>query len=830
MNVNNPKQLGGKALGLKRLQQLGVSVPNWLIVHSYQEWLQGNRDLLCKTFGSCYKKKRFAVRSSASIEDGAVNSFAGMFHTELNVDFKELDKAIKHVFNSVNNDNVKAYLSSIKSNEPPKMNVVIQEFIEVDVCGVAFGANPINGKINEKVINSTWGMGEGLVNGDLIADSFFIKDEKVTQKISLKKDCYVSDKSKGIYKTSVPEEKQNQASLNSTQVKEINDLLILLEEKLGSPQDVEFGYKNNQLYLFQTRPITPTKKNSEDYIIWDNSNIVESYPGVTTPLTFSFITKMYQQVYSQFASLMGVAPTVIRANENVFKNTLGLVRGRVYYNLRSWYQMLALVPGFSINAEFMEGMMGVKERFELDNQYRLSTGYAWLRTVVMIVKMIMLQLRLPVIRNKFQEYLNVKLSLYNTTNYSSLNAKEIASNYRQLEKDLLLEWKAPLINDFFSMIWFGMLQKLCVKHFPNQPNIHNDLLCGSNDIISVEPIRMCMEMASCVQQNIELNKLFIGSKPNEIVNQIQKNEYPEFESLFNQYLEKFGHRCIGELKLESVSFHQDPSQLIMVVQQYVLQGLASQKHEQNSKLEIDIRKKAELRVKNKLGKRSVKSWWFSVVLNQARQMVSNRENLRFERTRAFGVVRAMFNGIGNYWHTQGLLKKPNDVFYIDLSELLNLAENELKPNCKKIEIVKKTLQEFKNQQKPSDRFYTYGHNFSDEYIFSEEKIDKIEGDLSGTGCSPGIVESEVILVNRPGDLKSLNGKILVATSTDPGWVTLFPSASGILVERGSLLSHSAIVAREMGIPCIVAVSGLMQSLKSGQKVKMDGSTGLIQLL
>jgi len=212
----------------------------------------------------------------------------------------------------------------------------------------------------------------------------------------------------------------------------------------------------------------------------------------------------------------------------------------------------------------------------------------------------------------------------------------------------------------------------------------------------------------------------------------------------------------------------------------------------------------------------------------ARRHVSNRENLRYERTRAYGVVRKMFSAIGNKLLAQKHIDDLKSVFYLNLDELINLDKN-----LDSISEIKRRQAEFAayaQQAVPKERFYTYGRNFEDKYIFSEDKIEPIKGDLQGIGCSPGQIIAKVRLIEDPTEVESLDGDILVTRSTDPGWVTLFPSASAIIVERGSLLSHSAIVSREMGIPCIVSVDGLMRSLKSGDKVLMDGSTGTINIL
>ena len=105
-----------------------------------------------------------------------------------------------------------------------------------------------------------------------------------------------------------------------------------------------------------------------------------------------------------------------------------------------------------------------------------------------------------------------------------------------------------------------------------------------------------------------------------------------------------------------------------------------------------------------------------------------------------------------------------------------------------------------------------------------------ERTLRGIGCSPGVVEGELHVIMRPDDDLAVNGKILTTLRTDPGWAPLFPSAAGLLIERGSTLSHSAVLAREFGIPCVVGVPGLLERVCHGDRVRLDGATGVVELL
>lgn len=840
--------IGGKAKNLLKLEELGIRVPEWLVLpqeHLLEQTadvpaaqLADKRDLELKVdktiiaeiaqfFGADFKDQTFAVRSSAIDEDGLQFSFAGQFESHLHVGPEDLAHKIEAVWRSAFSERLIAYRKKNNLELRFGIAVIVQRMVDSDVSGVAFGANPLNGDRKTKIINAVFGLGEGLVSGDLNADSYTLKAGKTEAALTKKTHQYKRNSDGGIHKVGVPENLQDLNSLQPELIAEIATILDDLDEALGHPQDIEFAIENQQLYLTQTRPITTLKEAEGEYILWDNSNIVESYPGITTPLTFSFILKMYDRVYRQFSGLMGVSDQKIEKHAHVFAHTLGLVRGRVYYNLLSWYKMLAMLPGYSINAENMERMMGVKERFELEEEYTMTKGLARLRLLFMGLKMIFIQAMLGRSRKQFLKHLNRVMTEYQQINFQKLSAKEIITHYRKFESSLLLKWKAPLINDFFAMIWFGLLEKQSHQLCPEEPNLHNDLLCGSQDIISVEPIHRSMNIARSISQNEEAKRFFTENSADMIWAQLQKGLHPKIKQEIDAYIFKFGERCIGELKLESWSYSQKPQLFVKLIKTYVEQGITDRVAKPG--LEDNIRRNAEQKVFEALRGRIFKKQWFKLILHMTRKLVSNRENLRFERTRGFGMVRRMFSALGHRWEQEAYLEDERDIFYLTLEELLQQENQawqaELKPL---IAARKEEFARFRKEEKPMERFYTYGYEFKDEYIYSTDKLEAAQSDLKGIGCCPGVVESAVRVVHDPTEIDSLNGAILVTSSTDPGWVTLFPTASAIIVERGSLLSHSAIVSREMGIPCIVGVTGLLRSLKSGDMVRMDGSSGLIK--
>lgn len=854
------RTIGGKARNLYRLKEIGMNVPKWIVIpqetfadlipqtiktesaESIAAFIRNYSipDSFIDRIVSCFQPDTFfAVRSSAPEEDGAEFSFAGMFESFLFVTKETLAEKIKLVWCSAFSERVTRYRINNQLNASAGISVIVQEMIHADSAGVAFGINPVNGDRKSRLISAVYGLGEGLVSGELNADHFTIKDNKIEAQLALKTERIVYDtqNKRGIRKVKVDEAKQQNACLTTDQIYTLIEIVNKCGKAYGKPQDIEFAVKHNTIYLLQSRPITnlsgiPDKQS--DYILWDNSNIIESYPGVTTPLTFSFISKSYEGAYKLFVAYMGVDKKVIKEQEHVFSNTLGLINGRVYYNLKTWYHMLAMLPGYSINARFMEKMMGVKERFDVPSTYALSKSAAWWRVVRMVFKMYIRFITLPGKREAFMQLLQTTISTYKKIKYEEKNINELIQLYLDFEKKLLNEWKAPLLNDFFAMIWFGLLQKRCEKyHISKNPNIHNDLLCGSNDIISVQPIHRTVAIAVMVSEDEELKQLFSSHNEQTVWNILSNNRGEKHVSLkreIEQYIEDFGERCIGELKLETISYTQDPSRFIKIIQSYVNNTITTQTIA--GKAEEEIRKKAEQELNNALKGKPLKKWRLKQTLKKARILVSSRENLRYERTRAFGIVREIFSELGKKLYAESLIGHPRDIFFLSIEEILAYVEGRsINKNINAlIELRKIEFKTFEQQQTPSERFASYGPVYHANDFFDTGKMEIKTGDLKGIGCCPGIVRGNVKVILDPNEVTSLQGEILVTSSTDPGWVSLFPGASAILVERGSLLSHSAIVSREMGKPCIVSITGLLRTLKTGDVIEMDGSTGIIKII
>jgi phosphohistidine swiveling domain-containing protein len=844
------QNVGGKAAQLFLLKKHGLNIPQFVVILPDAFSFENNNDSIKVIDDFIFPKNTiddilkhfdkdtffFAVRSSATAEDGIVNSFAGQFETKLFVKKEQLLLAIKEVWKSAFSKRVQTYIGTAGITLSGVIPVIIQQMIDSDCAGVAFGINPLTGNRSQKVINAVYGVGEGLVSGELSADEYITNNKTIQNNTVAKlyKFQLDTEKGSGIIKAEIEKSHQLSNVLSIEQILFIDDLLNQLYKIYKQYQDIEFTYKNGIFYLLQSRPVTTVSKLpdvSGKQIIWDNSNIIESYPALTSPLTFSFIIKMYEAVYIEFSSIMGISKNKVEANADVFENMLGLLNGRVYYNLNSWFKALSLLPGYSLNAPFMEKMMGVKEKFEIDLSDHQKSGFKdYFDIVIALYSIIKNHNTVKKQRDEFILYFNAIMLKYNEYDFSNRSAEVLMKDYQFFEQTLVKKWKAPLVNDFFAMIYFGVLQKLVVAYkLDEHGTLHNELLSGANDIISTEPVQLGLKISEMVLKNEKAKQLFTENEESIIWKKIHEPEFHEILAAIKSYLNKWGERIVGELKLESITYSQNPESYIRVIKSYVLKGLDTSNFAFSN--QENLRMQAEEKVNLLLKKKPIKKLLFNYVLSKARYLVSNRENLRYERTRGFGMVRKIFVEIGNKFYANHVISHSRDIFYLTKEEIFDFIKGSGVNGSLK-EMIALRKQEYENfqQVKMEERFSTFGMvNVGNDFKGSNKKS-ITNGDLKGIGCCAGVVKGRVKVIHHPDEIDSLNGDILVTSSTDPGWVTLFPTAAAILVERGSLLSHSAIVSREMGIPCIVGISNLLQILKSGDLIEMDGRSGVVKII
>jgi len=883
------KEAGGKGFNLYLLSNQDLNVPPWFVLgpsffeafldhHNLRESIekviedngvnfknaseaistlieeksipQNLSDLILQKLNQ-YKLTTVAVRSSALDEDSAGHSFAGQLSSFLYQRTPtEILNSLKSCWASAFSERCLFYRqqNNLSSNNI-KVAVIIQQMIEAEKAGVLFTGDPINQDGHTMVINSVYGVGEGLVSGELDADAFFINKTNLPHRLEITSQNIVSKEEMllcslekgGLEKHKVLPQNANLPSLNQEELTLLAKAGMSIEDYYHHPQDVEWCFSKNQLYILQSRPITTPVPNFKGHLfVWDNSNIVESYGGLTLPLTFDFARYVYHQVYVQFCEILLVPQSNIKSMQFFLKNMLGMFYGRVYYNLLNWYKLTSILPGYKYNRKFMETMMGTNESLQNEIADRVrppefDTGlWASIRKFLTGGKFLWYHFTIQSVVDNFLNHFYSVYNVFRKRDYGRLPSHQIYADYQLLEEKLLWQWHAPIINDYLCMVHFGVFKALTAKWLGHLgESFQNDLLAGNGNLESAEPTRNLMRLAGEICQNEKI-KTFILNTPADVC--LEALRISPFQNLYQeiqQYIDKYGFRCMSEMKLEQKDLHQEPSLLFVFLKNIINSG----QHDLNAleKREREIREKAEEKLDTHL--RGLKRIIYRWSMHHARKAVRNRENTRFCRTRIYGVVRSMFYGIGADYTSRNIINCKEDIFYISLDELKGSLEGHLHTQNLKglIELRKKQYQEYADIE-PTPRIITRGMPYwQNQHVPIETKQtintdDLKENQLRGLGCCPGIIEGPIKVIMGPEDDLTLNGEILVTMRTDPGWIPLYPSISGLLVERGGLLSHSAIVAREMGLPTVVSIQGLTKKLKTGMKVRMNGETGDIEIL
>jgi rifampicin phosphotransferase len=853
-------RLGGKAAALATLHRSGISIPAWFVLTpdafdaspaqrenptaaDFTLNAELRRELSEALVRLCPNGEPVAVRSSAADEDGSQHSFAGQFESFLFVPPAQVPETVGAVWRSAFGERLLAYRRTHglpSAGRPPA--VLIQRMVNASRSGVAFSADPVTGRRGVAVVAASYGLGTALVSGEEAADSYRVdRDGRILERaIAEKRSAHrlAPGCDGGLRRVEVPPQDVHRPALTDEGVCAIAALARRVSHLFGAPQDIEWAIEDGDLFLLQARPITALAEMVDPDgapCLWDNSNIIESYAGVTSALTFSFARRAYEEVYRQFCRLMRVPASRIAAHNATFRCMLGMIRGRVYYNLLSWYRVLALLPGFTLNREFMEQMMGVRERLPVSLlsverrvpvRERVQDGVHLLATLAGLVLNFC---RLPRRIADFRRRLDAALAPTHPP-LEEMRLDELAAYYRRLEQQLLNRWDAPLVNDFFAMIFFGILRRLTDRWCGDRGTLHNDLLCGEEGMISAEPARRMWELAEIAAASPGLTATLCDGSLDTVLDEMGRA--PAFAARYREYLERFGDRCLEELKLESLTLHDDPLPLLRAVG-HLARRIASPDRETPSHRVIGRRADGECRACAVLAGRPARRVVFHWVLRQARTRIRDRENLRFERTRLFGRVRRIFLEFGGRFSSLGTLDSPRDIFHLEVEEILGFVEGTgTSTNLRSLAALRKSEYEgHRRSEPPPDRFETRGAASLVVIPCSGAAVPPPTGESrTGLGCGVGSVRGRVRVIADPRNATPQEGEILVAERTDPGWVMLFPAAAGLLVERGSLLSHSAIVAREMGIPAIVSIPGVTRWLKDGDLVEIDGASGVVRRL
>jgi len=871
---------GGKAHGLYKLTAQAIPVPSWvalsaevlreflaaagldLAIESALEDLTRGSDgktveAVAETIGDLILQAKLtpeaeaallaayaqvgegpvAIRSSAVGEDGRQFSFAGQHSTELNViGAAAVADGVRKCWASAWSAEALRYrLVNDLPVQGIAMAVVIQKMISADKSGVLFTINPATRNNDEFMVSAAYGLGEAVVSGAVDPDTVLLARATgaVLQETLGAKEQRIDPLPEGGWEIrGVSSRDQSAPVLTVSETDELHQVGKRLEQLMGGPQDVEWAIADGKLWILQSRPVTGAPLQSGRVRIWDNSNIIESYGEVVAPLTFSFARHLYHGVFRGHCELLGVPDRQLDEMDEWLQQLLGYFDGRVYYNLLNWYRIVGMSPFYSINRRVLEISLGVEplDREIADQQQpfifrnrlegaivrtRVNLRFFWhFATIHRMVK-------------DFLEHFYRVYGEFDAVDYSGREAHELYALFVEMEKRLLARWGRINMLETSIGLSFGVFYALTQRWLSDAPDwFLYEAVKTAPDVESVQPLRRLDEIAEEVVANPALREEVRSLSAGVIDYALRTAEEPSTRALvekIDSYLDEFGYRSANELKLEEPDLREDPASF------FTLLKSAIGRLEAGEVMVADDRPTADAYLAEHL--RGWRRRVYGLLRRRVQRCLTEREQVRFCRTRIFGLSRRMFRAAGEDLVRVGALEESGEIFYLRLEELRGCSEGTIAHRELRPLVALRKEQEIANRQREvPHRFVTRGGVYWDalDRAWGEafRKEDPVDGKLRGTPCSSGTVCGKARVLERPEDVE---GDVLVAYRTDPGWVNVLRSASALLIERGSPLTHVAIVARELGIPTIVQIPGLTRQVRSGMELTVDGGTGAIEL-
>ena len=784
-----------KARHLEILQEQGFPVPKFILVSENEE-----ADL------SFSERDCFAVRSNFSTEDGGEHSFAGQFLTRLNVKRENVKEAVQEVFDSYAgsleykekaNRGKEEYCPTKREKgeqekeeqqekaEQKKLEssietVLIQEMLFPEKSGVLFTKNP-KGILSEMVVVLGQGLGDKVVEDqeDVLTYHYFPGE------------CLYQE---GHGQSCLSEQAQESPGLGLEE-EELKTLFTLgerIEQLFQKPMDIEFAIEKGKVYILQARDITTLDMYLPVRIL-DNSNISESFPGICLPLSESFAGEMYSGIFTSLGRrFLGKK---VSSYEELFQRMVGGFSGRMYYEISSWYDILRLLPFSRKIIPVWQGMLGVSNEEISFSKKRPSFFLKCRIALLFCYYFFVSQRKMKELDSFFQE----RYASYSKRVEEEEEAQELYRIFLEMKEDLLREWDITLINDMVSFI-----------------STH---LYGKKTAFSLETMKPVRALSAL---KTVAGKYGLDSE--------------EYRREKKSYIFAYGDRIVGELKLETRTYRTNEE----LLDRWILDSLETDSVEKDCEETSCSGKASELKQRK------------SFLYRLAESSCNNREISRLHRTRCFGLMRRIVDKIGE--KTIGF-----DVYYLSLNELKELLfsgkdfslkiarERELRKAYERLPVLSRVKLLGKVDRDPlagEIRVLSYesfkGKSEKSSVPFSQEpknfeskgKTESTPRVFFGRGVSKGIFRGEVLKIKSLQELRATEakGKILLSYSTDPGWFPYLNMASGLITERGSLLSHSAILARELEKPAVVNIPHIMEELQSGDIVEIDGDLGICSVI
>ena len=750
-----------------------------------------------------------AVRSSGTMEDLPGAAFAGQHDTYLGVrGTKAIAEAVRDCYASLWNPHAFRYRQQLGVDQlEAKMAVVVQLMVAVsaeEAAGVAFSVDPVRGNTDEVLINAAFGLGETVVGGEEPVDEFRIARADGTQIAS-----EIADKPKALVmsepaepsepdghghaRTTVihlGEDQRTRPALTPEQAQAVAQLSVRAEDHFGFPQDIEWAFSGDDLFLLQSRPITRVAPR------WTRDESAERFPTPVTPLTWDLVEAGFHYSLNHSFDLMGLPP---------FDDKWFVMRDFYIYGNQTAVDLYA----GRLPTKMLSSVETITESLP-----EIASQFGWVQ-------------ELPV---RWMRDLDTYLMGIGRLSHEPLEDKSLAQVWDHVIaiSDLGTEYFRPNIAiSLTQQTLYGALSHMLeIAVDKETAQLVFERLLASTETKTSQVNAELWELSRTVRSNPELVST-LRSNTGEAGLAVL-DDFPAFFDEFATFLAKHGHR-----ELDFDAYHPTWVEAPHIVLDQV-RLLADR--ETNASADSDLERKVlqaetERAVINAAPEKL--RYLVQEVIRLARAYTALDDLEHYQTTRLTLPMRRALCELGRRLVDQGVLTDPMDVYFINFEPLdaairatevgTGRGDGQLSPAEALAGLTGIAEKNKAGYQEAVERTPEWEHGRASEVG------DDTDGDfIKGTAGSPGEVTGEVFVVHSPEDFSSFpDGAILVARTTNPAWTALFYQASGIITESGGALSHGAVTARELGLPAVMAIRDATSRFTSGQTVNVNGSNGTV---
>ncbi|TCJ82285.1 UNVERIFIED_ORG: phosphoenolpyruvate synthase [Bacillus cereus] len=756
----------------------------------------------------------YAVRSSATAEDLPYASFAGQQDTYLNIIGKEaILQHVRKCWASLFTERAVMYrMQNDFEHNQVSICVVVQKMVFPEASGILFTADPVTSNRKVLSVDASFGLGEALVSGLVSADNYKVKEGEITETmVATKKLAIYAVKEGGTETKQIDPAQQKLQTLSEQQILQLAQIGRQIEAYFGCPQDIEWGLAHDTFYIVQSRPITtlypiPEENDGENHV-YISVGHQQMMTDAMKPLGLSFFLLTTNAPMRKAGGRLFVDATqrlASPASRDYLINTLGKSDPLIRDALTTVVErddFITLLPDDEKGKSAGKSVPPASSQSEVENDPAIVTN---------------------LIKNSEASIEELKRNMQMKSGVNVLDF--IVEDIQQLKKVLFNPQSiAVIMAGMNASTWIN--EKM--EQWLGEKNAADTLSQSVQNNITSEMGLALMDVADVIRPYPEVIAYLQHVEDDSFLNElVQFKGGEKARDAISAFLNKYGMRCSGEIDITKTRWIEKPTTIIPMILNHIRDfeaGASKQKFEEG--LQEALKKEEEL--VNRLqhlpdGKQKVEET--KQMIRNIRNCIGYREYPKYGMINRYFIYKQALLKEAEQLVQSGVIREVDDIYYLTFEELHEVVRT----NKLDYELIHKQKNEYKLYEKLTPpRIMT-----SDgEIITGKYKRENIPADaIVGLPVSSGVIEGRARVILNMEEANLEEGDILVTAFTDPGWTPLFVSIKGLITEVGGLMTHGAVIAREYGLPAVVGVENATRLIKDGQRIRVHGTEGYIEVL